>query len=823
MKLFGNGKRRGAITIFLTIILIPTLLFSAVLIDGTRVASAKAITQEAADLAAISAIADYNQTLKDEFGMFAINDPKKVEELYRKSLEETLMAYGFKSNAEYSEKIWQVLKNAVTGKTDYSDADFLNLYDFKADSIEVAPLYPLSEQEVLKTQMVEYSKFRGLFFITERFGILDQLSEAKEQAEENEKTSETMQKKMQIDEDNAKADQAVKELKDAVTEFQNALSAIKNCKKEYIEVLAAWMESLYYDTITTDEEPDDELLELADTYPDKKDDFDKSWKTLVTAAINVQDKAKIVNCLSKEAVKNLNGFSEENIKGNDTQTELAKDAKGNAEAYQKYIDKSEEIVNDTQLEKLAGSDQSELKDVLDRIDDAADSDSEIRAELEDSDDDDEDEDEEITECYYYYLDRETYDTDAGKIINGRNDPERNYEAAVENVYEEYDSLSDASWKTIKLNSEDSEKTEPKISKEFAQQMSEKEPTSEDNDNTGKRGEIPTDYYSELPSKQEQEKEEEEKTESKGFYNENADLSESKNIMKAGMHSLIQDIAEPLRDDLLSLSYMFGTFKTRMTGVEKFSSEKMSASDKESFYMPEWRYAHKDGETDLRFEPKKERKTVLRSEIEYLVYGNRTDLGNEAAVYATIYAERLVNNIMALYMHDKVNPACHAAAAALSAATGGVVPEPVFFWIFLTAWSVAETTLDMHYLIADGYKIPLFKTNNNILLADLPTGDGLISNYGESKFLISYEDYLLILLLFNGEDKRMKRSMDLIEMNMRENGESNFSIAEAYTYLKADTQMSVRYLFGNVMPFGSSYEGQGYSGRIQYSNTVYHGY
>lgn len=823
MKLFGNGKRRGAITIFLTIILIPTLLFSAVLIDGSRVASAKAITQEAADLAAISAIANYDKKLKKEFGMFAMDDPDNLKKLYQESLEATLMAYGFESNEEYSDKIWQLLKSKVTGKTGYSDAKFLNLYDFKADSVEVEKLYPLSEKEVLKTQMVEYSKFRGLFVITDRLGLFGHFAEAKRQADENEETSETVSEKMKIDQDNAKADQAVKELKDAVTEFQNALSALQSDKTEYIKVLDAWMYALYYETITTDEEPEDDLLELAVTYPDQKESFEDSWKALITAASNVRKKAKTVNRLSTKAVEKLKDFSEENKEGNDTEKQLGEDAEKNAEDYQKYIDISKEIEKDTQLEKLAGLKKSELKKVLDRIDEAADSDSEIRAKLagdEDSDESEEDEEEEITECYYYYYDQKNYSTNADRIIYG-NDPKMNYEAAVEAVYREYTGLSHASWTDVKLNYEDSQTTETKITKEFAEEVSGRDPESEDEGkNTAERGEIKKDYYSNLPSKQTAENG---KTIKKDFYNENGDLTKSQSIMTEGKHSIIQDVAEPLRDELLCFSYMFGTFKTRLTGVEKFSSEKMSDSDKDSFYMPKWRYAHKDGEVDMRFEPKKDRKTVLRSEIEYLIYGNRTDLGNEAAVYATIYAERLANNLLALYMCKNVKSACHSAAVSASAATLGTVPEPVFFWIFLTAWSAAETALDMHYLIAGGYKIPLFKTKDNVLLSDIPSGNGLISNYGEKGIFISYEDYLLLLLLLKGEDKRMKRSMDLIEMDMRENGESDFKIAEAYTYLKADTKMSVRYLFGSVKPFSSTYEEQGYSGRISYSSSVYHGY
>ena len=72
MKIFRNRRIKGAISIFLVIITIPTMLLSAVLIDGSRMASANAMAQEATDLAASSVLADYNQTLKDQFGLKAL-------------------------------------------------------------------------------------------------------------------------------------------------------------------------------------------------------------------------------------------------------------------------------------------------------------------------------------------------------------------------------------------------------------------------------------------------------------------------------------------------------------------------------------------------------------------------------------------------------------------------------------------------------------------------------------------------------------------------------------------------------------------------------
>lgn len=67
-----------------------------------------------------------------------------------------------------------------------------------------------------------------------------------------------------------------------------------------------------------------------------------------------------------------------------------------------------------------------------------------------------------------------------------------------------------------------------------------------------------------------------------------------------------------------------------------------------------------------------------------------------------------------------------------------------------------------------------------------------------------------------------RSADLIEFNMKKQ-DSGFTMAEAYTYLQGTSQISTRYLFGNVMPFQTEYEKGGVSGRMKFSSEIYLGY
>lgn len=833
MKLFEQRKVKGAVSIFLIIVLIPTMLLSAVLIDGSRLASARAMTQEASDLAALSVLTDYDQMLKDSFGLFALRNTDEIESIYRESLENTLMAYGISGDSAYSEQIWDILKTAVTAQKSYAGENFLNLYDFSVDQTSVQAKFPLAEKEVLESQMVEYAKFRGIYVMADRMDILSNLGQMKEEARKNQEAGKAMEEKMDVDEKNGAIETNLADLREKLGTLNASIQQAELQIGSYLNVLPAYMKQIrleYTDTEETLTEEEQREAQACQT-------LSKSIKNVVQStqknAKLVLDQAKVTKKSIEEGVQRLETYQTENRdkgESNETIGALVEDAAQNSSDYQKvYLPMIQELLDDGGLNALAekksvGSDtEKAIKKIDAAIKEYQKDIEEQRRQAETSEEEDaEDAQEplEITEYEYYYLDLSDSTQDEDQVIYGGADVNRYYAAAVQ---EPMSSFFGRRWNE-NINPTESVQTSErtqKIDEEFAAEQSEKTETGEGaGGNPVSQGEVPEDIYRIRPSKtyvSEAGNENE-----SHFFNRTGDLTAIKNVMSKGQDSILLQIGEAARDDVLCLSYMFGTFKTRLTGVEKFSSEGMSEADKNSFYMPKWRYAHPDGELDMRFSPKKDRSTVLRSEIEYLVYGNRTDAANEAAVYATIMGERLINNFAAMYMDKKVvNPSCHAAAALTSAAIGFLVPETVFFWIYLAAWATAETLIEMDYLISGGYKIPVFKTPSNLLLNTVPTssGEGLISNYGQSGIFVSYEDYLLFFLLAKGSEKRVMRTADLIEMNMRKNGASNFSMSKAFTTIHADSELSIRYLFGNVMPFQKSYEENGYSGRIRYSNTI----
>ena len=135
---------------------------------------------------------------------------------------------------------------------------------------------------------------------------------------------------------------------------------------------------------------------------------------------------------------------------------------------------------------------------------------------------------------------------------------------------------------------------------------------------------------------------------------------------------------------------------------------------------------------------------------------------------------------------------------------------------------------MHYLIDEGYRIPLFKTKDTVLLElDMNAASGgLVENYkkgsSDKNIYVCYEDYLLMFLLLKSSKARLMRTADLVEMNMQL-ADSGFEIDQAYTYLRAKSDLSIRYLFLTAPVFSEEYQRAGLGGRLKFENVIYQGY
>ncbi len=825
------------ISVFLIIILVPTMVFSALLVDGSRMVSARAIAQEAADLAAAGVLSNYNSTLKEEFGLFALDDSADAETIFKESLSATLQASGLEGET-YSEQVWGILKDAAGAGNAFEGKSFLNLYDFQIDETSVTPLYSLANPEVLQNQIVEYSKYRGLYVISERLGLLNSISDITQQVEDQEEAAGVMEEKMEIDEENGKgADKKISSVRGYVTELNGKLKQLEGIRGTFFSCLDAEMAVL-----AEVEDLSRETRELAENYESVKGSTQDFFDQLHNSVWNLDLSLPGAISDTQSAISRLSGFiGKYNGSSNETVQDLVEDARRAQTSYEECLREMQELQGNDAFRTLKDQDIGwQMSGVVSNIDSAV---SRYSAEQDPEDDED---------AYkFYYYESQNNSEDAGDVKPG-------YESAWTGglVISESVQVPEVSSSTDHYGGNESGED----LRESAEEESGTNAKSEAMKYGTDQGSIPAPVYDTLPSKvfdpQEEADsyssvlEEDLDREAEGvsapdvssgtdvpetslsFYNEEGNLDGAESALAGGDSFLdgLQDVAEGARDEVLTLSYIFGTFKTRMTGNETFKKGGVSEDQLDEFYIVPWRYLYEDGEQDLQFEAKSERDTVLNAEIEYLIYGLSSDRANEAAAYASIYAPRMANNMVALYQNETVKGACDAAAVIASAATSGAVPATVFFWIFLTAWAVAETVLDMQYLIEYGYRIPFIKTKDTVLLTvDFTAGasDGLVNNYksqsgSDRNLYVCYEDYLLLFLLLTGSDTRLMRMADLIQLNMQQE-EISFRMDEAYTYVRAKTDLSIRYLFLDTDPLSQGYEEAGVGGRMHFKNVIYQGY
>lgn len=163
-------KCKGTISVFLTLILIPTFIFGGVLVDGSRVVGAKNLISGAGDLAMNAALSGYHEELNQTYGLLAMaKTADEVDDIMKDFFETTLNA------------------NGVSGE-DFSKAlVYLELTndDFTVSNIPGTEIY---ETEVIKQEILEYMKYRAPATlinraITDKLGDLENIEKEKKAAD----------------------------------------------------------------------------------------------------------------------------------------------------------------------------------------------------------------------------------------------------------------------------------------------------------------------------------------------------------------------------------------------------------------------------------------------------------------------------------------------------------------------------------------------------------------------------------------------------------------------------------------------------------------
>lgn len=157
MKLFQ--KKDGAVSVFLAIILIPMMIVASIMIDYGRVQLGSAMASSAGDLTLNTALSEYDNVLKDIYGLFATSQSNEelldsLEEYYTSSI----IAQGIpKADADdYVGQIMDMIKGVANG----SSSDFMNMSvtDFNVNEPSQGSLV---NPTLLRGQIVNFMKFRA--------------------------------------------------------------------------------------------------------------------------------------------------------------------------------------------------------------------------------------------------------------------------------------------------------------------------------------------------------------------------------------------------------------------------------------------------------------------------------------------------------------------------------------------------------------------------------------------------------------------------------------------------------------------------------------
>ncbi len=144
--------------------------------------------------------------------------------------------------------------------------------------------------------------------------------------------------------------------------------------------------------------------------------------------------------------------------------------------------------------------------------------------------------------------------------------------------------------------------------------------------------------------------------------------------------------------------------------------------------------------------------TLQYTLEYIISGKDSDEGNLSAALGKLLLIREVDNYLYLLQDEVRRIEAEALGTVIAAVAGVPWLGTVVTHSILLLWAYQDSISDLKQLL-EGKDVPLIK-----------------SLHLESKVEISldYEEYLVLLLLLQGREKLILRSMDMIEMNVRKN-------------------------------------------------------
>lgn len=172
-------QRKGVVSVFLVIILVPIIAVTSLFVDASRLWLAKSVASSSGDLALNSLMTQYDIDLNNLYGLMgsaqSLDDFKKKVETY---FEDSMQSKGVASS--YIQQTMQKVHLMLNNYEDISDFLQIDVEDFSSGGIENSGLNNPAE---VKTQIVNFMKYRapldGISALLEKFQKVSDETEGK--------------------------------------------------------------------------------------------------------------------------------------------------------------------------------------------------------------------------------------------------------------------------------------------------------------------------------------------------------------------------------------------------------------------------------------------------------------------------------------------------------------------------------------------------------------------------------------------------------------------------------------------------------------------
>ncbi len=232
------------------------------------------------------------------------------------------------------------------------------------------------------------------------------------------------------------------------------------------------------------------------------------------------------------------------------------------------------------------------------------------------------------------------------------------------------------------------------------------------------------------------------------------------------------------------------FSGTVSAISKITGFQTAGSISEEIYIDEYIRCFFTEYTDEKSDD-----SFFNNEIEYILYGDYSDSENYKRARRTLYLLRTAMNMAYIYSDSSK-------AAETQAVSQSITPGPFAALtqiLIIAAWSAAEASNDIKNLEA-GNRIPFVKTADTwkVSIDSIISGSfsgSMIKN--DSSSGLEYERYLELLLLTEKTETKVRRMMDLIQINLKGTERSDFILGNLFCGFVADVKLQKKSIYSGI--------------------------